>query len=152
MGVLCSTHSLLLDMIVHLLQTHQEKSVRRLSMLEDSHYETSSFWIFRVFFSFFTGRVLSLKLIRLNRHDDRFCRSQLEACFFFKQKHQNCVQAARASKVITSSHPRAFHAPENGGYGKFQSVILYRPLLSGHKKKYLRKRTIFCGKNLFSKS
>ena len=151
MGVLCSTHSLSLDMIVHLLQTHQEKSVRRLSMLEDSHYETSSFWIFRVFFSFFTGRVLSLKLIRLNRHDDRFCRSQLEACFFFKQKHQNCVQAGRASNPITSTPQRAFHAAENGGSGKFQSVILYRPLFE-RQKKYLRKRTMFCGKNLLSKS
>ena len=54
-----------------------------------------------------------------------------------------------ASNLITSSHPRAFHAPENGGCGKFQSVILYRPLLSGHKKSNLRKQTIFCGKNLF---
>ena len=35
MRVLCSTYSLSLDMTVHLLQSHQEKSARRLSMLED---------------------------------------------------------------------------------------------------------------------
>ena len=34
-GVLFITHSLSLDMTVHLLQTQQEEFVRRLSMLED---------------------------------------------------------------------------------------------------------------------
>ena len=110
MRVLCSTYSLSLDMIVHLLQTHQEKSVRRLSMLDDWHYETSSFWIFRVFFSFFTGRVLSLKLIRLNRHDDRFCRSQLEACFFFN-KNTRIASRQVGRATLLPQHPREPFTP-----------------------------------------
>ena len=43
------------------------------------------------FFSFFTGKVLRLKLIRLNSHHDRFCRSRGEVCCF-QQKQQNCVR------------------------------------------------------------
>ena len=150
MGVLCSTHSLSLDMIVHLLQTHQEKSVRCLSALEDWHYQPFPFWILRVFLSFFTGRVLSLKLIRLNRHDDRFCRSQLEACFFFN-KNTRIASRQLGRTTLLRHHPREPFTPlKKGGCGKFQCVILYGPLLSG-KKKYLRKRTIFLWENLLLK-
>ena len=39
-------------------------------------------WIHGFFFSFFVGRVVRVKLIKLNRYHDRFCRSRHEACCF----------------------------------------------------------------------
>ena len=62
----------------HLSQIHQEESVRRLSMLVAWNYETSFAPESTGSSSlFFTGRVLRLKLIRLNRHYDRFCTPEL---------------------------------------------------------------------------
>ena len=134
-------------MTVHLLQTYWRIrpatfNARRLTL-------RNFFlpWIHGFFFSFFTGRLHSLKLIRLKRHHDRFCRSRREArCF--KQKHQNCLQAVRASNLITSSLQRALHANKNGGRG---SSNFYRPLLNGKKKSNYRKRIFFRGKNIFRK-
>ena len=102
-------------------------------------------WILRVFFSFFTGRVLSLKLIRLNRHHDRFCMSRLEACcFFFKKKTTRIAsrQPGRATLLCHNSR-EPFTSLKMADAGIFNVSFSIGPFWAAKKKSNLRKRTIF---------
>ena len=62
--------------------------------------------------------ILRLKLIWLNSHHDRFCRSRREACCF----QQNSRIAS--GHHVSSLPQRALHADENGRRWKLEPVIL----------------------------
>ena len=81
-GVLCSTH-IQLHLAWFSPFTNTPSRIRQATF--------NARRIHGFFFSFFTGKVLRLKLIRLNSHHDRFCRSRDEVCCF-QQKQHNCVR------------------------------------------------------------
>ena len=113
----------------------EEQSLRRLSMLEDWNYETSSSpESTGSFFSFFTGRVLRLKLIRLNRHRDRFRRSRSEDCCFKTPVLRPGRQGEQPYYVMTPEG----HSPQR----KWWTREFHRPLLNGTKKQ-LKETKIF---------
>ena len=62
--------------------------------------------------------ILRLKLIWLNSHHDRYCRSRREACCF----QQNSRIAS--GNHVTPLRQRALHADENGRRWKLEPVIL----------------------------
>ena len=77
-------------------------------------------WIHGFFFSFFTGRVLRLKLIRLNRHRDRFRRSRSEDC---------CLKTAVLRPGRQGEQPYYVMTPEgHSPQRKWWTRELHRPL------------------------
>ena len=80
--------------------------------------------------------ILRLKLIWLNSHHDRFCRSRREACCF----QQNSRIAS--GHHVSSLPQRALHADENGRRWKLEPVIL-QASFERQKKINQRKRIFF---------
>ena len=93
------------------------------------------------FFSFFTGKVLRLKLIRLNSHHDRFCRSR---SLLFSTKTAELRPA-----TILCHHPREPCTPMKIADARSSNPSFFRPLLNG-KKSNQRKRAFFVRKILIS--
>ena len=100
-------------------------------------------WIHWFCLSYLTGRVLRLKLIRLNSHHDRFCTSRCEAKFVVFNKN---------SKITSCNHITFYLrepcTPMKIADAGSSNPSFYRPLLNGDKSNQ-RKRTFSVRKITF---